>query len=245
MDELFEPEIRRIFRAVAVDRFRNRTMPPHAGLLFGPEFGPWDSDRDFLGEFYNEIHHQDTCDVSTAKGVPLLVALAVDDRVPAQERMELVMALFGIATEADRHRAEYWPGAHPQADPAAVVRARAAVEEHLAEVLTRWDVECLGVRLALAALGAVFRDSPATATLQGRVEALTDEHREKTYIAHYLRFVMLVARETDRQILPAVEELTASFWQASHREAPPQARAAHLLDQMLSQVRTTLLAWRP
>ncbi|MFJ9690908.1 hypothetical protein [Kitasatospora sp. NPDC101183] len=245
LDELFEPGMRRIFRAVAVDRFGSGAMPPHAELLFGPGFGPWDSDRDFLGQFYNEIHHQDTCDRFTAEGVPLLVALAVDGRVRAQERMGLVKVLFGIATETDRHRAEYWPGAHPQADAAAAVRARSAVEGHLPEVLARWDGECLGVRLALAALGVVFRDSPATVTLRQRVEALAGEHQEKATVVGFLRFVMLLVDGTDRQVLSAVESRTMSYWRASHREVPLQARAVHLLDQMLSQVRTTLLARRP
>ncbi|GAB7184585.1 hypothetical protein ATKI12_4416 [Kitasatospora sp. Ki12] len=244
-DELFEPELHRIFRTVAVDRFRGFAMPPHAGLLLGREFGPWSSDREFLGEFHNEIHHQDTCDKATTQGVPLLVALAVDDRVPARERMGLVMALFRIATEADRHRAEYWPGAHPQADPAAAARARAAVGHHLAEVLARWDAECLGVRLALAALGAAFRDSPVAARLRRRVKALADERGEETSVGGYLRFVTLIAGGTDRQVLTAVTSPTASHWRATHPEAPLQARAVHLLDQMLSQVRATLLAWRP
>ncbi|MFE7528075.1 hypothetical protein ACFU7Y_20505 [Kitasatospora sp. NPDC057542] len=203
------------------------------------------SDRDFLGEFYNEIHHQDTCDESTAGGVPLLVALAVDDRVPAHERMNLVKALFDIATEAERHSAEYWPGTHPQANTAAASRARAAVEKHLVDVLARWDAECLGVRLALAALGAVFHESPATAILQRRVEALAEARREEAFIVGYLRFVALIARGTDGQVLAKVESLTESCWRASHREVPVSARSLHLLDQMLSQVKAILLAWRP
>ena len=126
-----------------------------------------------------------------------------------------------------------------------MIRAGAAVEEHLAEVLARWDAECLGVRLALAALRAVFRDSPVAATLRQRIEALTGEHREQPSVADFLRFVGLIASGADRQVLSAVESLTASYWRASHREVPLQARAVHLLDQMLTKVRAALLARRP
>ncbi|MCP2310998.1 hypothetical protein [Kitasatospora paracochleata] len=243
--ELFEPEIRRTFRTVAIDRFGGRSMPVQAALLFGPEFGPWRSESEFLGEFYNEIHHQDTCDTYTAEGVRLLTALAVDDRVPPRDRFDLVRMLLSIATEADRHTAEYWPGRHPQADAAAASRARSAVEVRLAGILARWDTECLGVRLGLAALAAAFPAAPAAVNLLPKVEAFAEAHRQDSRIAGYLRFVLILAGAKDNQVFAEVESLTGSYWRATHRDAPVPARAVHLLDQMLVRMRSLLLAQRP
>ncbi|MFI5534106.1 hypothetical protein ACIA8O_36775 [Kitasatospora sp. NPDC051853] len=76
------PPIRQLFRDVIADRLPGR-RPPQAAMLFDAEIDPsWD-DRSFLGDFYNEILHQDTCQLATADGAVLLAALAVDDRVPA------------------------------------------------------------------------------------------------------------------------------------------------------------------
>ncbi len=227
LHELFEPGIRRTFRAMAVDRFRNRTMPRQAELLFEPESGPWSSDRDFLSEFHNEIHHQDTCDQSTADGVPLLVAPAVDDRVPAGPGAD------GPAhgTLRQRHRGRPPPGTVPTRHAPA------------GRPCGRGPGQASGPRAPRRGTRPLGRG--ASTALRRRVEVLADERREEASITRYLRFVMLVTGGTDRQTRPAVESLAASHWQASHHEAPVRARAVHLLDQMLSQVRALLLVRLP
>ncbi|MGW4896464.1 hypothetical protein ACWEQL_30060 [Kitasatospora sp. NPDC004240] len=249
VDELFEPAIRRIFRRVATDRFhggratgRGRgAMPPQAELLFGPADGVWASEREFLGEFHNGIHHQDTSDRLTARGVPLLAALAVDDRVPDRERTGLVIALFHIATEADRHTAEYWPHRHPRADATAAADARAAVRAHLGELTARWDVECPTVRLALAALAAATPDPAVHAATLPRLHDLAAHHPAATPVGRYLRYTALLISGPEPRIAATVEELTAAHWRGTAREVPAAARAVHLLDQLLARLSVELL----
>lgn len=65
-----EPPIRRVFRDVIADRLAD-PRPPQAAMLFQSSVDPfWTDDRFFLGDFYNGILHQDTCQPGTADGVP-------------------------------------------------------------------------------------------------------------------------------------------------------------------------------
>lgn len=122
-----EPPIRRLFRDVITDRLAG-PQPPQAAMLFQSSVDPfWTDDRFFLGDFYNEILHQDTCQPDTADGVPLLATLAVDDRVPPQQRFEAVDLLLHAATVAGRHLADCWPNAPRHTDPESEKRAREAV----------------------------------------------------------------------------------------------------------------------
>jgi hypothetical protein len=246
-DDVFGPEIRQIFRDVTADRFRGRMMPPHARMLFEPEYGPITTDREFLSDFYNDILHQDTCDQHTAEGVPLVAALAVDDRVPPRDRMQLVRLLFRIATVSERHTADCWPGTHPNADAAGEARARAAVEEHAPTLLARWDTECLAVRLALAAVATVFPAPRTAAALIPRLRRLAERNPTDTPTGDYVRFAVVLATSDEPQILAAVESFTdyTSYWQSTARPVPTRARAFHLLDQMLSRVRLVMHAGKP
>ncbi|MGW7312288.1 hypothetical protein [Streptomyces sp. NPDC054865] len=152
-----DPPIRRVFRDVIADRLTG-AQPPQAAMLFQSSVDPfWTDDRFFLGDFYNEILHQDTCQPGTAAGVPLLAALAVDDRVPPQQRFEAIGLLFSAATVTDRHLANCWPDSPRHADPESENRAREAVRSCTPHLLGRWAAECPAVRLALAGLAVVLK----------------------------------------------------------------------------------------
>ncbi|MFI8339204.1 hypothetical protein ACIF8W_03870 [Streptomyces sp. NPDC085639] len=157
------PRIREIFRTVVTDGFEGRPAPAHAELLFAD--AAFASDREFLGDFSNEILHQDTCNELTHEGVPLLAVLATDDRVPPLERMSLVSSLFSIATVSERHAAACRPQAHPRANPAGEERARASVDAVLPQLLARWETECVTVRIALAAMAVAFHVAQLPSTV--------------------------------------------------------------------------------
>jgi hypothetical protein len=235
--EGFEPPIRRIFRDVVADRLPEDTMPPQAALLFTEHHDPhWTSDRFFLGDFYNVILHQDTCRASTAAGIPMLAALAIDDRVPARQRFDLVDLLFSAATAAERHQAASWPQTPRHADPDAESRSRAAVQAHVPELLARWSHECAAVRLALAALAVAFPTERTLPALTSRLRGFAGSFTDGTDIGDYIRFTLVLASQDPDRILHAVETLTDAYWKGTTRTAPLQGRAFHLLAQMLSRV---------
>ncbi|THA80272.1 hypothetical protein [Streptomyces sp. A0592] len=231
------PRIREIFRTVVTDRFADRPAPAQAELLFAD--APFDSDREFLGDFYNEILHQDTCNELTHEGVPLLAALAADDRVPPRERMSLVSLLFSIATVTERHEAECWPQAHPHADPAGEERARVAVEAALPQLLNRWETECVTVCLALTALAAAFPSAGTSQDLLPSLRTLAGQYPGWTLPGDYVRLAGTITVGKRENLLTAVEALTSQNWIPTVRSARLTGRALHLLDQMLSQIRAT------
>ncbi|MFF3598080.1 hypothetical protein [Kitasatospora indigofera] len=231
----FDPPIRQLFRDVIVDRLPGR-RPPQAAMLFDARTdSSWD-DRSFLGDFYNEILHQDTCQPTTADGLVLLTALAVDDRVPARHRFQAVGLLFRAATVAERHLAETWPATRRHADPDSEARARGAVQSRTPDLLTRWSAECPAVRLALAGLAVVFPTERTLPALIPRLQAFTHQHPQGSDIGDYVRFVLVLAAQDEDRILAMTENLTDTYWTGTARGAPPRARALHLLGQMLTKV---------
>ncbi|MFD5618669.1 hypothetical protein [Streptomyces yangpuensis] len=206
--------------------------------------GSFDSEREFLGDFYGEILHQDTCDEFTHEGVPLLAAFAIDDRVPSLERMSMVSLLFAIATVADRHEADCRPRARSHAAPAAEARARASVQEVVPRLLERWDAECVGVRMALTAIAAAFPTTAAARALLPRLRASAARYPGWTLPGDFVRLagVMTVGRR--EHVLAAVEALTRDYWNPTARAAPVTGRSLHLLDQMLSRIRADARAGR-
>ncbi|MFI6286107.1 hypothetical protein ACIBCM_15330 [Streptomyces sp. NPDC051018] len=240
-DECFEPGLRRIFRSVVDDRIPTDERPPHSALLFGPEFGPFASDREFASDFYNDIHHQGISNAYTAQAVPMVAALASDERVPADERASLTTLLFHIAAETDRLTADCWPRQHPQTDPAAAARARAAVRRTLPELAARWDTASLDVRLALAALCASFPKEPASLPLLERTGALAEDLHDSRPLSGFLRFALLTGTAPEEALHTWVDELTSSYWRTTPRELPARQRAVHLLDQMLAWLRWKVL----
>ncbi|WP_405566700.1 hypothetical protein OG317_00370 [Streptomyces sp. NBC_01167] len=231
------PRIREIFRTVVTGRFADRPAPAHAELLFADAH--FDSDGEFLGDFYNEILHQDTCNEHTHKGVPLLAVLAADDRVPPLERMSLVSLLFSIATVTDRHEAECWPQTHPHANPAGEERSRASVEAVLPQLLARWETEYVTVRLALAGIAAAFPSTGASQDLLPSLRTLAGQNPGWALPGDYVRLAGTITVGKRVNILTAVEALTSQHWSPTARSAPLTGRALHLLDQMLSQLRAT------
>ncbi|MFD9081710.1 hypothetical protein [Streptomyces erythrochromogenes] len=219
------------------DGFADRPALAHAELLFAN--APYDSDRELLGDFYNEILHQDTCSEHTHEGVPLLAVLAADDRVPPRERMSLVSLLFSIATVTERHEAECWPQRHPHANPAGEERSRASVEAVLPQLLERWETECVTVRLALAAIAAAFPSAGASEDLLPRLRTMAGQYPGWTLPGDYVRLAGTIAVGRRENLLTAVESLTRQNWSPTARSAPLTGRALHLLDQMLSQLRAT------
>ncbi|MFF5922613.1 hypothetical protein ACFY8C_30415 [Streptomyces flavochromogenes] len=235
------PPIRRLFRDVVADRLPAR-RPPQAAMLFGTEVDPsWD-DRSFLGDFYNEILHQDTCRPATAAGLVLLRALAVDDRVPARQRFESVDLLFRAATVAERYLAETWPATPQHADPESAARARSAVQALVPDLLARWSAECPAVHLALAGLAVVFPSDRTLPALTTRLQGFMHQHPQGTDLGDYVRFVLVLAAQDDDRILTVTEEFTDAHWTGTARGVPTRARALHLLGQMLTKVGAGLTA---
>ncbi|MFF7214774.1 hypothetical protein ACFZAU_30240 [Streptomyces sp. NPDC008238] len=242
--QAFGPPIRRIFRDVIADRVPERDRPSQAHMLFMPVADPsWDDDRWFLGDFYNGILHQDTCQASTAEGLVLLAVLAGDDRVPARERVGLVNVLFSAATVAERHQASCWPDTPPHADPESEARARAVVGSRAPELLARWQAECPAVRLALAALAVVFPTARTLPALTARLRPFLARHPPGTDVGDYVRFVLVLAARNADETLVAVEGYTDIYWYGTFRQAPTRARAFHLLEQMLSRVAVDLTSF--
>ncbi|MFF2353544.1 hypothetical protein ACFVVL_27635 [Kitasatospora sp. NPDC058115] len=229
------PPIRQVFRDVIVDRLPGR-RPPQAAVLFdsGVDFR-WD-ERSFLGDFYNEILHQDTCRPTTADGLVLLSALAVDDRVPARQRFQAVSLLFRAATVAERHLAEAWPATRRHSDPDSEARARGAVQAHTPDLLIRWSAECPAVRLALAGLAVVFPTERTLPALIPRLQAFVHQHPQGSDIGDYVRFALVLAARDEDRILAMTETLTDTYWTGTARGAPTRARALHLLGQMPARV---------
>jgi hypothetical protein len=205
-------------------------------MLFGGEIDPCWDDRSFVGDFYSEILHQDTCQPATADGLALVAALAVDDRIPARHRFHAVELLFRSATVAERHRAETWPATPQHADPDSEARARSAVQAHVPALLARWSAECPAVRLALAGLAVVFPADRTLSALTPRLRTFLHQHPQGTDIGDYVRFVLVLAAQDDNQVLAATEKLTDTHWQGTARGVPTRARALHLLGQMLTKV---------
>lgn len=233
------PPIRLLFRDVIADRMPER-RPPQAALLFDSEIDPsWD-DRSFLTDLYNEILHQDTCQPDTADGIPLLAALAVDDRVPARHRFQAANLMFKAATVAERHLAESWPAIPRHADPGSEARTRIAVQSCTPDLLARWPAECPAVRLAFASLAVVFPTDRTLPALTPRLRGFADQHPSGTDIGDYVRFVLVLAAQDDAQILADTERFTDAYWTGTARAVPTLARALHLLGQMLTRVGTGL-----
>ena len=229
------PPIRQLFRDVISDRLPG-PRPPQAAMLFDAEVDPCWDDRSFLGDFYNEILHQDTCQPDTAAGLALVTALAVDDRIPAQHRFQAVDLLFSAATVTERHLAETWPATPQHADPDSEARARSAVQAHMPDLLARWPAECPAVRLALAGIAVVFPTDRTLPALTPRLRAFTHQHPQGTDIGDYVRFVLVLATQNEHQILTVTEKLTNAYWTGTARGAPTRARALHLLGHMLTKV---------
>ncbi|MFG2668532.1 hypothetical protein ACGFY6_30385 [Streptomyces sp. NPDC048387] len=226
--------MREIFRTVMTDHFAGKPAPAHAWLLLADT--PFDSDPEFLGDFCDEILHQGTCDERTHEGVPLLVALAADDRVPPRERMSLVSLLFAIGTVTDRQEAGCWPETPPHAHPRGEERARAAVEAALPRLLARWETEHVGVRMALASLAAAFPSAGPSQELLPGLRTLAARYRGRTVPGDYVRLAGTITVGDRKNVLTAVEALTTRYWSPTHRPAPLTGRALHLLEQMLRRL---------
>ncbi|MFJ7199698.1 MULTISPECIES: hypothetical protein [unclassified Streptomyces] len=229
------PPIRQLFRDVIADRMPG-LRPPQAAMLFDAEVDPYWDDQSFLGDFYNEILHQNTCRPATADGLALVAALAVDDRILARHRFQAVDLLFRAATVAERHLADTWPATPQHADPDSEARARNAVQVRTPDLLTRWSAECLAVRLALAGLAVVFPTDRTLPALAPRLQTFTLQHPQGTDIGDYVRFVLVLAAQDEDQILAVTEKLTDACWTGTARGVPTRARSLHLLGQMLTKV---------
>ncbi len=240
------PPIRQLFRDVIADRIPG-PRPPQAAMLFDAGVDPsWD-DRSFLGDFYGEILHQDTCRPATAAGLALVAALAVDSRVPARQRFRAVDLLFRAATVTERHLAETWPVTPAHADPDSEALARTAVLAHVPALLARWPAECPAVRLALAGIAVVSPTDRTLPALTPRLQTFTHQYPQGTDVGDYVRFVLVLATRNEDLVLTATEKLTDAYWTGVARGVPARPRALHLLGQMLAKVGTGLprapVAW--
>ncbi|MFJ8983048.1 hypothetical protein [Streptomyces sp. NPDC102282] len=213
-----EPPIRRVFRDVIADCLAD-PRPPQAAMLFQSSVDPfWTDDRFFLGDFYNEILHQDTCQPGTADGVPLLAALAVDGRVPPQQRFKAIDLLFSTATVADRHLADFWPDSPRHEDPESEDRAREA-----SPVLPTGPARPVGNRLSGSSAGT------------------RGPRRGVPYCPHTARL------DPTASGLRRTALTGHRHWRlrALHPGTGRQARALHLLGQMLNRVGTGLKRSHP
>ncbi|MFD9504182.1 hypothetical protein [Streptomyces sp. NPDC060035] len=234
------PPIRLLFRDVIADCLSDR-RPPQAAMLLDSEVAPFWGNRSFLADFYNDILHQDTCQPTTADGIVLLAALAVDDRVPARHRFEAMQLLFNAATVTDRHLAESWPATPLHADLDSEARTRSAVQACTPDLLARWSAECPANRLALAGLAVLFPTGRTLPALTPRLRGFTRQHPPGTDVGDYVRFILVLASQDANQTLAATEEFTDAYWTGTPRAAPTRARALHLLGEMLARVKTGLI----
>ncbi|MFI5934004.1 hypothetical protein [Actinoplanes sp. NPDC051494] len=95
---------------------------------------------DVLADLVDEALHRDRCYPWTAARVPLLAALAVDERLTAHHRARLLLDLYLIATVGRRHDEE----------SADTIAATAAVAGELPRILARTGDSALYARLAAA-----------------------------------------------------------------------------------------------
>ncbi|MFJ7985814.1 hypothetical protein [Streptomyces sp. NPDC096351] len=229
------PPIRQLVREVVADRVPG-PRPLQASMLFDAAVDPCEDDGSFLGDFFNEILHQDTCRPSTAGGLALVAALAVDDRIPARYRFKAVTLLFTAATVTERRLAESRPSAPIHSAPADEASARSAVRTHLPDLLARWPAECPAVRLALAGLAVVFPTDRTLPALTPRLRPFADQHPRGSDIGVYVRFVLVLAARDEEQTRSVTEKLTDAYWTATARGLPTGPRALHLLGQMMARV---------
>ncbi|GAA2047764.1 hypothetical protein GCM10009839_61290 [Catenulispora yoronensis] len=234
-----------VFRTVIAERRPAIPRVSQAIPLFADPPEADRNDRGFLRDFYNDILHQDTCGPQTVDGVPLLAAIAVDERVPPQHRFDAVKLLFSIATVSGRHEAQNWPDTPPHADPRSEEAARAAVQQYVPELLARWSSECPAVQLALAALAVVSPTARTSPALAARLQGFVDRHPAATGIGDFTRFVLDLATDDECTIGKSVETLTNAYWRGTPRSAPLRGRAFHLLEQVLVKVRYELTAPTP
>ncbi|MER5965393.1 hypothetical protein [Streptomyces sp. NPDC002057] len=160
----------------------------------------WTDDRFILGDFYTGILHQDTCQPGTADGVPLLTALAADDRVPPQQRFEAIHLMLSTATVTGRHLADSWPNSPRHADPESEGRAREVVRSCAPDLLARWGAECPAVRLALAGVAVVFPTSRTLPASTPRLRGLVEQHPQGTDVGDYVRFILVLVAANSGQM---------------------------------------------
>lgn len=230
--------LRRLFRSVVEDRYSGRPMPPGFDLLIDPVREEVRCDEaEFLNFFCHEIFHQGSYYAQTVSHVPLLVALATDDRVPARRRLGLVDLLFDIATGADNRRAESWPERSPfDDDPAVVAAAKAAVGGHVPVLLDRWAAECPAVQLVLAAVAVTFPTPRTHAALTARLAGFLDRFADDSHTAHLVRFILTMSSGSEIAILAAIEDFPEPRGRGPRADAPLLLRATHVLRARLRQV---------
>ncbi|WP_331769135.1 hypothetical protein OG948_35565 (plasmid) [Embleya sp. NBC_00888] len=241
------PEEARLFRRVIVDRFPGGVVPGHAQMFFDRSFMEPDPPHyfSFWSDFYNDILHQGSCMPGTADAVPLPVAWAVDDRIPAPRRLDLVDFLARIATVSQRDAAR---GTIPQhlRDEA---RARLAVHDHAPQLLVRWGRECVALRIGLAALAAILPHVAATTGIVPRIRELAAGYREGTATAGFLDFAAQLATGPAEAVLTKVEELTAPTadtpWHRANVDASVFDQGVDLVMHMFEAQRLSLHRHRP
>jgi hypothetical protein len=195
---------------------------------------------EFMSELHNAVMHQDACYPHTAEAVPLVVALATDERLALSVREYAFGMLYSAASNGDRLIAyladklvadgdgfETWDG--PQL-------THAAVEAEAGGLFARWDREPGPIRMMLAGLAATF---PPRAAASGLLKGLAEFTRrwEGTARGATLALALAAARGDDEGTLAQITAVQAWHWQGplagGSPLAPARSRALYLLDEML------------
>ncbi|HTJ67426.1 MAG TPA: hypothetical protein VL551_07855 [Actinospica sp.] len=204
--------------------------------------GGWlpESPQEYVSELFNAVMHQDSCYPHTAEAVPLVAALATEERFSVSVRAQFYGMLWAGGSNADRLIAYF--ADKFVADgvgfevPDGPRLTRDAVQAVVGELFGRWGREPGAIRKMLAGLAATF---PAEAEAAGIILGLTEfaERWAGTYRGAALRLALAAARADDADTLEQLAEIQAWHWQGplagGSPLAPARARALYLLDEIL------------
>jgi hypothetical protein len=195
---------------------------------------------EFMSELHNSVMHQDACYPHTSEAVPLIVALATDERMPFSVREYAYGMLYSAASNGDRLIAYLADKLVADGDgfdvPDGPRLTRAAVEAEADGLFARWDREPGPIRMMLAGLAATFPPRAAACDL---LKGLAEFARrwEGTARGAALDLALAAARGDDEGTLARIAAIQAWHWQGPLAGGSPLAsarsRALYLLDEML------------
>ncbi|MBR7828158.1 hypothetical protein KDK95_17710 [Actinospica sp. MGRD01-02] len=233
------------FLAVVREISRRLLGDPQAAFDMAAPDGPgsgWvpGAADEFIGELHNAVMHQDACYPHTAEAVPLIVALATDERMPFSVRDYAYGMLYSAASNGDRLIAYLADKLIAEGDGIEVGDGlrltHAAVQAEAASLFARWDREPGAIRMTLAALAATY---PSQAAASGLLPELAEfaQRWAGTYRGAALRLASAAAQADDQDTLAQVAAIESWHWKGplagGSPLAPARSRALYLLDEML------------
>lgn len=199
------------------------------------------SSGEFMSELHNAVMHQDACYPHTAEAVPLIVALATDERLPFPVRDYAYAMLYYAASNGDRLIAYLadklvaeGEGLEPPEGPRLT---HAAVEAEAGSLFARWDREPGPIRMSLAGLAATYPSQAAACDLLPGLAEFT-RRWQGTGRGAALALALAAARGDDEATIGQITAIQAWHWQGPLAGASPLAsarsRALYLLEELLA-----------